>query len=191
MRRVLLAAVGMISFGLFDAQPASADWKDGILGPSYFRAEAERNAERAARGNRGSSEARAARTTSPKAERPVRVARATTNDESPPARRSRSSSSEGGSSIGSGLASYYWQPQRVASGGWFNPNAMTAAHKTLPFGTRVRVTNERNGQSVDVTINDRGPYIAGRVIDLSSAAAGAINMKGSGVVPVRMSVLGR
>jgi rare lipoprotein A len=68
---------------------------------------------------------------------------------------------------------------------------MTAAHKTLPFGTRVRVTNAHNGQSVDVVINDRGPFVAGRVIDLSSAAAGAINMKGSGVVPVRLTVLGR
>jgi len=109
-------------------------------------------------------------------------------------RRSRSVASsydDGGSSYQSGMASYYWQPQRVASGGWFNPNAMTAAHKTLPFGTRVRVTNKRNGQSVVVTINDRGPYVAGRVIDLSSAAAGAISMKGAGVAPVAIAVLGR
>lgn len=91
----------------------------------------------------------------------------------------------------SGLASYYWQPQRVASGGWFNPKAMTAAHKTLPFGTRVRVTNKRNGRSVDVTINDRGPYVAGRIIDLSDAAAGAIGMKRAGVVPVEVKVVGR
>lgn len=90
-----------------------------------------------------------------------------------------------------GLASYYWQPQRVASGGWFNPKAMTAAHKTLPFGTRVRVTNARNGRSVEVTINDRGPYIAGRIIDLSDAAAGAIGMKSAGVVPVKVEVVGR
>ncbi len=90
-----------------------------------------------------------------------------------------------------GIASYYWQPQRVASGGWFNPNAMTAAHKTLPFGTRVRVTHLGNGRSVDVTINDRGPYIAGRIIDLSKAAAGSINMQGQGVAQVRMTVLGR
>ena len=90
-----------------------------------------------------------------------------------------------------GIASYYWQPQRVASGGWFNPKAMTAAHKTLPFGTRVRVTHARNGRSVDVTINDRGPYIAGRIIDLSSAAAGVIGMKGSGIAQVRVEVLGR
>ncbi len=98
--------------------------------------------------------------------------------------------SSGGSSL-SGKASYYWQPQRVASGGWFNPNAMTAAHKTLPFGTKVRVTNRNNGKSVVVTINDRGPYVAGRVIDLSKAAAHAISMQGSGVVPVSVAVLGR
>ncbi|HMN38037.1 MAG TPA: septal ring lytic transglycosylase RlpA family protein [Hyphomicrobium sp.] len=91
----------------------------------------------------------------------------------------------------SGKASYYWQPQRVASGGWFNPNAMTAAHKTLPFGTKVRVTNRNNGRSVVVTINDRGPYVAGRVIDLSRAAAQAISMTGAGVAPVTVAVLGR
>lgn len=92
---------------------------------------------------------------------------------------------------GGGMASYYWQPQRVASGGWFNPNALTAAHKTLPFGTKVRVTNRHNGRSVVVTINDRGPYVRGRVIDLSSRAAGVIGMKGSGVVPVSLAVVGR
>jgi rare lipoprotein A len=90
-----------------------------------------------------------------------------------------------------GKASYYWQPQRVASGGWFNPNAMTAAHKTLPFGTKVRVTNKNNGKSVVVTINDRGPYIAGRVIDLSRAAAYKISMQGAGVVPVALQIMGR
>ncbi|MGL4397516.1 MAG: septal ring lytic transglycosylase RlpA family protein [Hyphomicrobium sp.] len=105
-------------------------------------------------------------------------------------KQARVSSYTGASSI-SGKASYYWQPQRVASGGWFNPNAMTAAHKTLPFGTKVRVTNAHNGKSVVVTINDRGPYVAGRVIDLSKAAAHAISMQGSGVVPVQVTVLGR
>jgi rare lipoprotein A len=88
-----------------------------------------------------------------------------------------------------GMASFYWQPQRVASGGWFNPNAMTAAHKTLPFGTRVRVTHLGNGRSVDVTINDRGPYIRGRIIDLSKAAAGVIGMQKQGVAPVRMQIV--
>lgn len=96
----------------------------------------------------------------------------------------------GGYSV-SGKASYYWQPQRVASGGWFNPNAMTAAHKTLPFGTKVRVTNVRNGKSVVVTINDRGPYVKGRVIDLSRAAAQSISMTGAGVAPVSIAVLGK
>ena len=101
----------------------------------------------------------------------------------------RTAASNGGSY--SGKASYYWQPQRVASGGWFNPNALTAAHKTLPFGTRVRVTNAHNGRSVVVTINDRGPYVRGRIIDLSRAAAHAISMQGAGVVPVSLTVLGR
>jgi len=100
-------------------------------------------------------------------------------------------SDEGGSGGYSGKASYYWEPQRTASGGWFNPNAMTAAHKTLPFGTKVRVTNRSNGKSVVVTINDRGPYVAGRVIDLSRAAAQAISMTGAGVAPVTYTVLGK
>ena len=90
-----------------------------------------------------------------------------------------------------GIASYYWQPQRVASGGWFNPNALTAAHKSLPFGTRVRVTHLGNGRSVVVRINDRGPYIRGRIIDLSKRAAGVIGMRKSGIARVRVDVLGR
>ncbi|MFN0217825.1 MAG: septal ring lytic transglycosylase RlpA family protein [Hyphomicrobium sp.] len=107
------------------------------------------------------------------------------------ARKIASSSTYSSGGGASGKASYYWQPQRVASGGWFNPNAMTAAHKTLPFGTKVRVTNRHNGKSVVVTINDRGPYVAGRIIDLSRAAAQSISMTGAGVVPVSMTVLGR
>ena len=90
-----------------------------------------------------------------------------------------------------GVASYYWQPQALASGGRFNPNAMTAAHKTLPFGTRVRIRHLGNGRSVDVHINDRGPYVAGRIIDLSKAAAGQIGMTGQGVARVSMTVIGR
>jgi len=91
----------------------------------------------------------------------------------------------------SGIASYYWQGQRVASGGWFNPDGLTAAHRTLPFGTRVRVTNLGNGRSVNVTINDRGPFIAGRIIDLSRGAASVIGMTGQGLARVRMEVVGR
>lgn len=88
-----------------------------------------------------------------------------------------------------GIASYYWKPQRVASGGWFNPNAMTGAHKTLKFGTRVRVTNLRNKKSVVVKINDRGPFIKGRIIDLSKAAASKIGMIKSGITKVKIEIL--
>jgi rare lipoprotein A (peptidoglycan hydrolase) len=88
----------------------------------------------------------------------------------------------------SGLASFYWQPQGIACGpGRFNPEAFTAAHRTLKCGTRVKVTNKTNGKSVVVTINDRGPFIAGRIIDLSRAAARAISMEKAGVVPVVLS----
>ena len=109
-----------------------------------------------------------------------------------PAWSKRSLSNSGPVGAGhTGIASFYWQPQRVASGGWFNPNAMTAAHKTLPFGTRVRVTHLGNGRTVEVKINDRGPYIAGRIIDLSKAAAGVIGMTGQGIARIKMEILGR
>jgi rare lipoprotein A len=91
----------------------------------------------------------------------------------------------------SGKASYYWQGTRTASGARFNPGGLTAAHRTLPFGTRVMVTNRVNGKSVVVTINDRGPFIKGRIIDLSRGAAQAISMTGMGVAPVSIQVLGR
>jgi rare lipoprotein A len=89
------------------------------------------------------------------------------------------------------LASYYGQEfagRRTASGERFNPNAMTAAHRTLRFGTRVRVTNSRNGRSVIVRINDRGPFVKGRAIDLSRGAARAIGMGSS--AHVRIQVIG-
>ncbi|BBD58664.1 rare lipoprotein A [Nostoc sp. HK-01] len=93
-----------------------------------------------------------------------------------------------------GMASFYGYDgsgSMTASGQRFNPEAMTAAHRSLPFGTKVRVTNTSNGRSVIVRINDRGPYIRGRVIDLSTAAARTIGMIGSGVAPVHIEVLGR
>lgn len=109
-------------------------------------------------------------------------------------KRAKKSYSAGNYSSGggtSGKASYYWQGQQTASGARFNPSAMTAAHRTLPFGTRVLVTNKANGKTVVVTINDRGPFIGGRIIDLSRGAAQAISMTGMGVAPVSISVLGR
>ena len=87
-----------------------------------------------------------------------------------------------------GLASYYWHGQATASGERFNPDALTAAHRWRRFGERVRVTNLRNGRTVTVRINDRGPFKAGRIIDLSRAAAKAIGMTGAGVVMVRVEL---
>lgn len=84
-----------------------------------------------------------------------------------------------------GMASWYgpgFHGRRTASGERFNQNAMTAAHKTLPLGSIVRVTNLETGESVIVRINDRGPYSGGRIIDLSKGAARAIKMAGSDVV---------
>jgi rare lipoprotein A len=88
-----------------------------------------------------------------------------------------------------GIASYYWQDQMTANGERFDKTAMTAAHKTLPINTRVRVTNAVNGKSVVVRINDRGPYKPGRVIDLSEAAAGVIDMHKVGLVPVKVEII--
>jgi rare lipoprotein A len=84
-------------------------------------------------------------------------------------------------SFQSGKASWYgpgFHGRRTASDERFNTNKMTAAHKTLPFGTKVKVTNKKTGQSVVVRINDRGPYAHGRVIDLSKASARAIGISG-------------
>ncbi|MFI7637647.1 septal ring lytic transglycosylase RlpA family protein [Nonomuraea sp. NPDC049400] len=88
-------------------------------------------------------------------------------------------------------ASYYDEGQMTASGERFNPSAMTAAHKTLPLGSKVRVTNPDNGESVTVRINDRGPYVGGRCLDLSRAAFAAIGNTGAGVMRVKYEVLSR
>ncbi|MEV0004240.1 septal ring lytic transglycosylase RlpA family protein [Micromonospora sp. NPDC050980] len=91
---------------------------------------------------------------------------------------------------GSCGASFYDEGQMTANGETFDPDALTAAHKTLPFDTKVRVTNPANGKSVVVRINDRGPYIDGRCLDLSRAAFAAIASTGLGEVSVRYEVLG-
>lgn len=79
-----------------------------------------------------------------------------------------------------GKASWYALTSKTASGERMNPNALTAAHRSLPFGTKLRVTNQRNGKAVVVRINDRGPFIRGRVIDLSKAAAAKLGFIRSG-----------
>ncbi len=92
-----------------------------------------------------------------------------------------------------GIASWYgpgFQGRQTSSGEVFDQYDLTAAHPTLPHGTRVSVTNLRNQRSIEVRINDRGPYVDGRAIDLSYAAARSLDMIGPGTVPVRIEVLG-
>lgn len=93
-----------------------------------------------------------------------------------------------------GIASWYGYDgsgNKTASGERYNPEGLTAAHRSLPMGTKIRVTNTRNGRSVVVRINDRGPYIRGRIIDLSAGAARVLGMIGSGLAPVSLEILGR
>lgn len=92
----------------------------------------------------------------------------------------------------SGVASYYgpgFHGRRTANGERFNQNAMTAAHRTLPFGTQLKVTNMNNGKTAFVRVNDRGPYVGGRIIDLSVAAAHAIGSTSSGTAKVKLEVV--
>jgi rare lipoprotein A len=110
-------------------------------------------------------------------------------------RSSHSSEQSSAAHSGSGVASVYaskgdrYAGRRTASGERVQSGALTAAHRSLPFGTMVRVTNRRNNQSVVVRINDRGPFVRGRVIDLTPAGARAIGF--SGLAPVSLSVVGR
>jgi rare lipoprotein A len=90
----------------------------------------------------------------------------------------------------SGIAAYYSKDYQgtTASGEHYDPNKFTAAHRTLPFGTRVLVTDPRTSRSVVVTVNDRGPFNKGRMIDLSLAAAKALHMTGRGLMKVTVAV---
>ena len=90
-----------------------------------------------------------------------------------------------------GVASWYKMGKVTANGERFKPNGLTAAHRFLPFGTRVRVTNLRNGRKVTVRINDRGPFIKGRIIDLAFGAARKIGLHRSGVTRVKLEILRR
>jgi rare lipoprotein A len=92
-----------------------------------------------------------------------------------------------------GLASWYGEfhhGRQTASGEVFDMTQMTAAHRTLPLGTRLRVTNLENGRIVRVRVNDRGPYVAGRILDLSHEAARLLGMVERGVTPVRLDIVG-
>jgi rare lipoprotein A len=88
-----------------------------------------------------------------------------------------------------GVASYYKSGRLTANGERFNPNGYTAAHRSLKFGTKVRVTNLRNGRSVIVRINDRGPFVSGRIIDLTYGAAIAVGLPDCGIAQVQVAVV--
>lgn len=187
MRAYLMAAVIAVAAATAASPQASAeDWWQTVIRDSNGVRQDVRPARTATK--RKATPTRAA---SRAAERRARLA---FDDGSRPQRRAAAQPRRAAVSLSggqTGIASYYWQGQRVASGGWFNPNGMTAAHRTLPFGTRVRVTRLDTGGSVTVTINDRGPFIAGRIIDLSRGAAQVIGMTGRGLARVQVSVLGR
>ena len=92
----------------------------------------------------------------------------------------------------SGQGSYYadkFNGRATASGAIYRSGKMTAAHNTLPFGTRIKVTNVRNGKSVKVTVNDRGPHVKGRIVDVSGKAARQLDLVQAGVVPVQLKVI--
>ena len=104
----------------------------------------------------------------------------------PVARRKHAAGTEIASN---GVASFYTEGTKTASGEKFNTHDLTAAHPTLPFGTRLRVTNVTNGQAVTVRVNDRGPYIQGRIVDVSYSAADALGMVGKGLANVSLDVV--
>jgi rare lipoprotein A len=88
-----------------------------------------------------------------------------------------------------GIASFYSEDQQTANGEKFNPHALTAAHPTLPFGTKLRVTNVKTGRFVTVRINDRGPYVHGRVVDVSYSAAETLGIVNRGIAKVKLDVV--
>jgi rare lipoprotein A len=122
---------------------------------------------------------------------PERASRGSTRTPRPSPSAGRTTNSGGGTVVESGScgASYYDEPQQTANGETFDPEALTAANKEWAFNTRVRVTNPANGKSVVVRINDRGPYIDGRCIDLSRAAFRAIADLNLGAIDVKYEVL--
>jgi rare lipoprotein A len=184
-RRVARATINDSEEG-YEARPRRSYDSDAVERPRYGKRRQAARTERSRRGRHAVE--RSSRRTAVVREdrRSERRSAASSREERRAAFRSY-----GGGSESHGVASYYWQGQRVASGGWFNPEGLTAAHRTLPFGTRVRVTHLGNGRSVNVVINDRGPFIAGRIIDLARGAARVIGMTGQGLARVKVTVLGR
>ncbi|MFB9267131.1 septal ring lytic transglycosylase RlpA family protein [Bradyrhizobium erythrophlei] len=122
------------------------------------------------------------RTTSSPARTRIAVARRHT----PYAARSKSGDTK---LTSQGIASFYSEGQETANGEKFDGRELTAAHPTLPFGTRLRVTDVKTGRSVTVRVNDRGPYVPGRIVDVSHSAAQTLGMVGKGIANVRLDVV--
>jgi rare lipoprotein A len=188
MRTVISSALAVATLGLLTLSPASAATHWECMGPAVACADSPASFSAAAYNTRARGRVYASRDERRVSSRRAGSYQVASNNEA--AGFSRAAYTGGAYS---GMASYYGSESgaRTASGAAFAPSGMTAAHRTLPFGTKVRVTNRRNGRSVVVTINDRGPFVRGRVIDLSSGAAGIIGMRSSGVAPVSLEVLGR
>jgi rare lipoprotein A (peptidoglycan hydrolase) len=186
LARVLTLSLFVASAGLTSTAVVADDWLE-----KAFRTQPTATSSNSARTTRKAARASAIKTAA-KSSRTKRITiRAARTDDVKPTLRRQASAPVTSGNVETGIASYYWQPQPVASGGRFNPEAMTAAHKYLPFGTRVRVTRADNGRSVEVVINDRGPFIAGRIIDLSRRAARDIGMTDVGITRVKVAILGR
>ncbi|WP_239136246.1 septal ring lytic transglycosylase RlpA family protein [Dactylosporangium siamense] len=179
-------AVATVNMGSDDAEPtAASDLIDGSRSP----------ADRADRGERPSSSASASVAPSPAASASAspqvsKVPEATKTPTRKPS-TTRTPGATGGAvtSTGTCNASYYDTGSRTANGESFDPNGLTAAHKELPFNTRVRVTNLANGKSVVVRINDRGPFVSGRCLDLARGAFVTIASVSAGVINARYEVL--
>ncbi len=174
MRHVAIAAVAALAIGFAGTLPASAAWQ--CMGP-------EASCIKSGAKSAHKSKAKSAYAKGHKAKHRVASNKAKKKSYSSVA----SSSYSGGGSTG--IASYYSSGTRTASGARFNPSGMTAAHRSLPFGTRVVVTSLATGRTVTVTINDRGPFIKGRIIDLSRGAASALGITGAGLARVQVAVV--
>jgi len=175
-------AVATVNMGSDDAKPTAAgDLIDGI-----------RSADsRADRGDRPSTSAAASPSASPSASPQVSKSPEVTKTPTKKPSTSTTPKATGGTVTGTGTckASYYATGSRTANGESFDPDGLTAAHKELPFNTRVRVTNLANGKSVVVRINDRGPFVSGRCLDLARGAFVTIASVSAGVINARYEVL--
>lgn len=185
MRTLIKAAFALIAGVTMQVAGAQAAWQ--CTGPEAACAKVQAGVHKKTAKHASAKSHKVAHVTKKKT--PTKIA----SKSSKPAKvAKKTSGSSGGASYQSGVASWYggkFHGRQTASGEIYNQNALTAAHRSLPFGTKVRVTNTATGNSVVVRINDRGPFVGGRVIDLSRAAASSIGIDGLG--RVKIAVLGK